>query len=383
MKLKLKLSGGFSAAARAARPAPDEGTTGEGRALVLLVDDEKEILDSLADQLGRTYQVLASASPREALEILASREVAVVISDQRMPELTGTELLAEAARSRPAASRILLTGYADIESVVEAVNRGQIYFYLAKPWRSAELEAVVSRGVERWKLIRDKERLVEALRAANAELEARVLVRTGELEAARAAIERLSRVDPLTGLANRRVLDEELCREGERSRRGGGPLACLAVDLDHFKRVNDTWGHSTGDRLLAAVGAVLHKGVRGIDLAVRTGGEEFLLLLPGTDLEEAAAVAERIRERIGALSVEGLPERVTASVGVAVLAAGESEGEFVARADRALYDAKGSGRNRVALSVPPPLPHVPAEAGEVNGDADPAVALSAGARSGA
>lgn len=355
---EVKLSKGFS---RRDVPA---GATGEGerpgcKAPILVVDDEVEILAVLTEQLSRNYEVLACDSPEEALEILRTRDVAAVVSDQRMPGLSGAELLAEAARTHPAAARILLTGYSDLEAVVEAVNRGQVYFYLSKPWRIAELETVVSRGVERWRLVRANEDLVRRLQEAKALLEARVAKRTEELESRNAELEkaneviaRLARTDQLTGLANRRVLDEVLHREAERARRESKPLAAVAFDLDHFKRVNDTWGHGTGDRLLAAVGEVLRGSVRPYDLTVRMGGEELLLLLPGAALDVAGRVAERLRARIGNLVVEGLPERVTVSAGVTVLASGETGGAFLARADAALYEAKRAGRDRIVCVGP-------------------------------
>lgn len=173
------------------------------------------------------------------------------------------------------------------------------------------------------------------------------------LHAANEVIEKLARTDSLTLLANRRGLEEALAHERDRAARTGEPLSVVALDLDLFKRVNDTWGHAVGDRLLSAVGEALRAGVRPYDVSARAGGEEFLLVLPATSRERAADVAERLRARLAQLAVEGLPERVTASAGVAELATGETTEAFLARADAALYEAKRLGRNRVVLAPPP------------------------------
>lgn len=158
--------------------------------------------------------------------------------------------------------------------------------------------------------------------------------------------------DPLTGLANRRSGARRLAADHARALRESQPLSVLMIDLDHFKQVNDRWGHAIGDRVLMATASVLHDELRGADLGVRHGGEEFLVVLPGASSAQALAAAERIREGIAAFSVE-VPEtslRVTASIGIATLAEGESPDELVARADVALYGAKSAGRNRCVVA---------------------------------
>jgi diguanylate cyclase (GGDEF)-like protein len=154
--------------------------------------------------------------------------------------------------------------------------------------------------------------------------------------------------DALTGLANRRAAAERLDAERRRALRRGEPLSVLLLDLDHFKRINDRWGHATGDRVLVAVAQVLREELRGIDLAVRHGGEEFLAVLPGTGAAQALEVAARLRERIARvrLSLPGASLGFTASIGAATLLPGEGVANLVARADAALYAAKAAGRDR-------------------------------------
>jgi|1185.fasta_scaffold16498_2 diguanylate cyclase (GGDEF)-like protein len=160
--------------------------------------------------------------------------------------------------------------------------------------------------------------------------------------------------DSLTGLANRRTLDEELVLEWRRADRVGESLAFVLLDLDNFKQVNDTHGHQAGDAVLRAVGQILLGGVRQVDLAGRYGGEEFALILPETDLPGALKLAERLRVALEAAAVEhaeGKTLRVTASFGVALKDNLGSADELVAIADEALYAAKRAGKNRV---VPDP-----------------------------
>ena len=159
--------------------------------------------------------------------------------------------------------------------------------------------------------------------------------------------EQLARIDPVTGLVNRRGGEEVLQREASRAQRFGSRVSVALVDLDHFKQVNDRHGHGAGDEALRAVGQVIAAAMRGVDVPVRWGGDELLAILPATGLEGAKSFAERIRAQ-----VEGLGEQVmhgsTLSVGVAELQPGEDWADAVRRADAKLYEAKDAGRNRVA-----------------------------------
>jgi len=170
------------------------------------------------------------------------------------------------------------------------------------------------------------------------------------LKAALARAEYLAATDVLTGLANRRVLFERLDSELARSRRHGTPLSLVLIDLDHFKRINDTYGHAAGDTVLRNVGAMLAASVRAVDIAGRYGGEELCILLPQTALQGALSFAESIRATLAALThdVGGAAITATASLGVASTETGDCEaGELFSKADGALYAAKHGGRNRV------------------------------------
>jgi diguanylate cyclase (GGDEF)-like protein len=172
-----------------------------------------------------------------------------------------------------------------------------------------------------------------------------------ELQEANETIEKLARIDPLTGLANRRTLDEAFHREIARAARLSERLSMLIADLDHFKSFNDEFGHVVGDQVLARAAEVFGGQLRPYDLAARYGGEEFVLLLPGTSTADAIVIAERIRKGVGELVMAECPRPITVSLGVATWLKGETPQEFLARADAGLYIAKSTGRNRVQAAA--------------------------------
>lgn len=155
-------------------------------------------------------------------------------------------------------------------------------------------------------------------------------------------LEKLSRTDPLTGAANRRHLDEELSREMSRAQRSGAPLTLAFMDLDYFKRFNDTYGHAAGDKLLVEMVGLWRSVLRDIDLLARIGGEEFVVMLPDADTEEARDIVERMRSLT--------PRGQTCSAGIAKYRLGETAEELLERADSALYAAKHAGRDQVAFA---------------------------------
>jgi diguanylate cyclase (GGDEF)-like protein len=196
-----------------------------------------------------------------------------------------------------------------------------------------------------------------ALRRANVELELLAKAqweRQGQLERQQHKLEALnadlvqqSQTDGLTGLINRRAFDRLLREELSRAQRGAVSLALLMVDVDHFKSFNDDLGHVAGDDALKRVAHTLTVQARNYDHVARYGGEEFALVLPEADMDEACAAAERIRSAIEAMHS---PQRtITVSVGVALSAPGDTPEQLIKRADKALYQAKGDGRNRVAV----------------------------------
>lgn len=188
-------------------------------------------------------------------------------------------------------------------------------------------------------------KLSEAMLArANRELEAEVARRTAE-------IERLMLTDPLTGVGNRRRLVETLERAIERARREDAPLGIVFLDLDHFKRINDRWGHTIGDRVLTRVAGVLRANVASRDTVCRYGGEEFVVVLEDTALDDCFKTAERLRAAIGRIRLIAIDEPISASAGLALWSPGLTVDTFLAEADEALYGAKQAGRDRTRIAV--------------------------------
>jgi diguanylate cyclase (GGDEF)-like protein len=167
-----------------------------------------------------------------------------------------------------------------------------------------------------------------------------------------AIAERRAATDPLTGLPNRRAFQDTMKRMLAHARRTAEPLSVLTIDLDHFKHVNDAYGHEHGDAVLAGVGDVLESAVRASDFVARYGGEEFVVLAPDTDASGAAVIAEKLRRAIGAISLPADGGPITGSLGVAVFPEHGADAEMLLRAaDRALYAAKERGRNRVQMAA--------------------------------
>lgn len=225
-----------------------------------------------------------------------------------------------------------------------------------------ELKRVVRQRVARISEQIDTFRKMEDKRLAAVESENNQMrERIAKLEASRvvlheqlvASTQKMLR-DTLTGLPNRLAFDERVALEAARMQREKTPL-CLAIwDVDHFKRVNDTFGHQAGDKALHVVGKTLSQLIRDVDMVARYGGEEFVMVLPKADLQQAFVVLERIREKLAgtAFRFKDTPLKITLSCGVAEFGVGETIESVMARADEALYRAKSNGRNRTEMSHP-------------------------------
>lgn len=304
---------------------------------VIVVDDEPNILKTMQRIFRREqYRIICVDSGAEGLKIISETpSVAVIISDQRMPEMSGSDFLVLSRERAPDAIRMLLTGYSDLSTTITAMNEGGATHFISKPWDDATLIQTVRDGVMQYHLSQVNRRQYEMLERQNEELTC------------------CATTDALTGLANYRRLFEYLEKEHSRTQRYGGSLSLLLFDIDNFKQINDTWGHTAGDAVLRQIARKTSVILRKNDISARYGGDEFVMLLPETKLAEAGLIANRLLKIVSDMvvtQVDGPPISVTISVGAAMIGPDESVNDLIIRADQAMYRAKKSGRNRVEVS---------------------------------
>jgi two-component system, cell cycle response regulator len=297
---------------------------------ILIIDDSetvrREIISTLRGHALSTYCHEAEDG-LEGLKILLEIKVDLVLCDVEMPRLDGFKFLSlvRAREELQDIPIILLTGKEDRESKIRGLEQGAAD-YITKPFDPGEL-------VARVKIHLKIKRLQDELRQANEIL----------LE--------VSNTDHLTGLYNRRYLMDALDREFTRSKRSGSFLSVLLLDVDNFKEINDRFGHYGGDLVLTETASILQQELRSYDTAVRYGGDEFFAMISDVSLQEAAAIADRVRMSIESSRFPGEMEdvRISFSIGVAVHPGTgvESVEDLIREADNALYRAKKNGRNRV------------------------------------
>ncbi|XXF76643.1 diguanylate cyclase [Myxococcaceae bacterium GXIMD 01537] len=328
---------------------------------VLLVDDDpahvRHVREGLAPQ-GYTFREAHDGA--QALSSIREHRPDLILMDVEMPRLSGVEVCrivkANAGEGGFGFIPVILMTARQAGGKVEGLELGADD-YLVKPFDMPELSARV-KSMLRLKALQDA--LVEKNRELD--LKNRELDRANkELAQRREELLALSRTDALTGLYNRRHFEERLHEEFTRSKRYGSPLSLVMMDIDHFKRVNDTYGHPFGDEVLRTVARTARARLREVDLLARYGGEELCALLPETTPGDALRVCERVREAIAALQWEyrasdGTPQEVrcTLSVGVASVPCAPlgSADALLQAADECLYAAKGAGRNRVRQFSP-------------------------------
>jgi diguanylate cyclase (GGDEF)-like protein len=337
------------------------------RCSLLVVDDEPYILNTLSSLLGGEYEVLTADSAEPAQEIFGRRPIDIILTDQRMPRLSGVQLLEWVRTHHPRTIRLLMTGFAELDEAVEAINRGQVFRYLFKPWHTDELLQILGQAAHTFRLECREKELLEELQQLNLQLEQRVQQRTRELEEANheltqknKMLEKLALTDPLTGLPNRRAMDRLAERELRRRDRYPSPMALGLIDVDHFKRINENYLLPGGDSVLVEMGKSLLSSLRTVDFLGRIGGEEFLVVAPETNFTGAVALGERIRSSVEehVFTYKESIIKATVSIGFAVAEAGipaeYDQMKHVAAA--ALAEAKFNGRNRCVLNNLPPRP---------------------------
>ncbi|MGH7475746.1 MAG: diguanylate cyclase [Longimicrobiales bacterium] len=296
---------------------------------ILVVDDSPDNVEIVSTRLRSVGYEVASADDGEAaLRTIRDAPPDLILLDVMLPGMDGYEVARriKTDQEMPFIPIILVTARDSTQDKVAGLDAGADD-YLTKPVNFPELEARV-RSMLRIKRLQD------------------------ELEEKNRELEQLSISDGLTGLFNHRHIHEELHEEFERTQRSGDGLAVAMFDLDHFKQVNDTYGHQAGDRVLQELASILRQTAREIDKLGRYGGEEFIVILPETDLENAETFADRVRQHVERHSFplarrEGLHMTISAGIAAYPHPHVEDARALVERADAALYAAKREGRNRV------------------------------------
>lgn len=292
---------------------------------ILIIDDSataREMIQMTLQDADLFSHFYGAENGQEGLDLLGEYEIDVVLCDLHMPRLSGFDVLQEIRKSKTLRDIpvIIITGHEDQEEKIRGLDLGASD-YVTKPFDPLELVARVKVQLKMKMLQND--------------------------------LKQLANTDPLTRLCNRRCMIERLAKEKDRSLRNGKTLSLAMIDIDHFKAVNDTYGHSIGDTVLVEFSRQLENRLRPYDQAARFGGEEFAIILPETSLAQAVQISERIRHDISRMVFrEELKKlHLTISIGVAPFPAPgiNTLDDLIREADHALYRAKERGRNRVEL----------------------------------
>jgi diguanylate cyclase (GGDEF)-like protein len=301
---------------------------------ILLVEDNKLQARFIKDFLeSKGYDILLVENGTSAIKTAKTTPVDLILLDLVLPDISGNEVCRWLTHNPDTKDIpiIILTAKTDISERVAVLEAGA-HDYLPKPFDEAELNARIYAAL-RTKALQDE------LKQRNKQL----IELTKKLEL-------MAITDPLTGIYNRRHFEKIVKTEFSKAVRYKHPLSCLMIDVDHFKRINDRYGHDAGDSVLREVTELMSSSLREIDVLARWGGEEFIILLPNTMGDNARPVAERILKNISSHKFAKLPdnETVTVSIGVAVTDRDIKNWEkLIKQADDALYRAKARGRNRV------------------------------------
>ncbi|MFG0316993.1 MAG: HDOD domain-containing protein [Planctomycetota bacterium JB042] len=316
--------------------------------VVLAVDDDPISLRLLVAQIEKNgYEAVQATNGAEALERALESNPHIVVTDWLMPEMDGVELCRALRRTEIGSDMyvLLLTGREDEENAVEAFDAG-VDDFIVKPFNPKILKSRMSAGE---RIVRLKDKVADDKR--------KIEEHVAHLAVLNRKLTQTTVTDALTDIPNRRFAMEALGREWDRRDADqSGAVSVVMVDIDHFKRVNDDFGHDVGDSVLKQVAALFRDKLRQGDTVCRLGGEEFLIVCPGSDLEGARIVAERLRAAVEETEMEHgtFRGRITCSFGVAERTRGmDSIDDLLKAADVAVYAAKDAGRNTVCRAPAP------------------------------
>ena len=311
---------------------------------ILVADDELAIRNLVGELLTDEGHVVTLAEDGEdALEKFKKEWHEIVFSDIRMPKMTGIELLGEIRKMTELTQFIIMTSHASVDNSIAALKKGA-FDYILKPFD--DLEVVVDaakRAIANLSAIREQQYLLNTLSRQNQEL--------GTLNK---KFRELAIRDGLTGLFNHRHGEDRLADEVDRARKFNRNLSLLFIDLDNFKFFNDKHGHLAGDEVLHSLGKLMSGATRDSDTLARWGGEEFIIIAPETNEQQACQLAETIRKLVAEFAFPHANQQplghVSLSIGVATMSDGIANAEQLLKlADKAVYRAKESGRDRTVF----------------------------------
>lgn len=320
---------------------------------VLAADDDPITLLCLEKMLSADHRIILLAKDgKEALELALEHRPQVLISDWRMPVLSGIDLCKILRKTSVTRHLyiLMLTSNESEDELVQAFDAGADD-YIIKPFTPKVLQARVASG----------ERLIRSQQIISNDREV-IRCYAAKLATTNRKLQNMAMTDFLTGLPNRRSALQRLKNLVSEVQRYGEPLSCLMIDIDHFKQINDTYGHDCGDMVLRQITKLLEEKARSYDMVSRWGGEEFLVISARSSAIDTFQLAERLRRTVENHDIsisQDLKIRLTVSIGVASWRPDlVNAGELIKIADQALYQAKAAGRNRIELAgVPPPQPH--------------------------
>lgn len=305
---------------------------------VLVVDDDPFVREMLAEILkAGNYTVVTAENGVQALDLYHDiSDLNLILSDMNMPEMDGMGIIRNLREKKAEIPIVILTSNTEMAMALKAIRAGANDYLLKDENIEDTLLFSVEKVLERYRLEQQNKRLLKELEEKNRELE------------------RLTYLDGLTGIANRRYFDKIIAQEWGRATRLVLPIGLIMIDIDFFKRYNDTFGHQRGDDCLKQVASALNTALKRFgDAVFRYGGEEFVAILPGSDIDGAVNVAEKMRRRVLELEIphsdSPVSSNVTVSLGVGstIPAAKSHHSELIDSVDEALYEAKKFGRNRI------------------------------------
>lgn len=289
---------------------------------VLIIEDDPLVLKGFETILKQDgYDIQTSDNGKKALGLIEKENFDIVLTDLNMDDVSGLDVLNNVKKISPDIPVIVITGYESMDTAITAL-RGGAYDYLIKPCQEIDLKTTIKRGLEKRML--EKELLV------------------------------LATTDPLTKLYNRNYFLSRFEEEFKKSVRYKISISCILLDIDHFKKINDTYGHQIGDKILVGLSEILRINSRNIDIIGRYGGEEFIIILPQVDDQSSYKLSERLRNIVKehVFNIQNHKIKMTISLGISTFPKNKVNDykELIRLADDALYEAKRTGRDKTVIS---------------------------------